>query len=109
MTKNCENSPTAQYKAVRATLIHDTDDYTKILQSCRIGKRTANFLACVMALGDLYGKVSNVFNEMYGEEAAINILKSNFDDKFYDLELELYGFVNESIKENIVVANLNEI
>ena len=105
-----QSSPTAQKCAVRETLIHDTDkNYVEVLQNCRIGKRTANFLACIMVLGDLYGKVSDALNEMYGEEYAEEILKKQFDEKFDGVESVLYGFFNGSVKDNIVAANLNEI
>ena len=105
-----ENSLTAENPSAQTALIHDTGNYSEVLQNCRISKRTANFIACTMALFDLYGKISDALKEMYGEEQTVDILKKIDIDETVDvLESKLYGFVTGSIKENIVVANLTEI
>ena len=91
--------------------VHDVDkvNYEVILQNCMISKQTANFLACVIALHDLYGNVSDALIKMYGDEQADVILSKKFDAKFNKVESVLYGFVNQSVKDNIFFENLNEI
>ena len=91
--------------------VHETDkvNYVEILQNCRISKNTANCLACIMVVNDLYDKVFEALMDVYGENTADEIIHEGFQEKYAEIESVLYGFVNDSIRENINSINLTEI
>jgi len=109
ITGQNENGGTAQNKAVQSKLIHNVDNHPETIDDCFISKKTWNFLACILALHDLYGKVSDALIAMYGEIQADRIVNKEFDKTYEELESILYGFVNDSIRENICIVGFNKI
>ena len=83
-------------------------NHSKTIDDCFISRQTWSFLALILQLGNLYNKVSAALDKMYGEEQAEEMIKE-FDKQTYVLESILYGFVNDSIKENICIVGFNKI
>ena len=81
----------------------------EIIEDCFISKQTWVFLALILSWYNFYGKVSDALIGMYGEEQAEGIIKNRFDEKGKEIEAILYGFVNDSIRENITIINFNKI
>ena len=101
MEKNTESlAPTINGQTVQ------TDE--EVIGDCFISKQTFEFLSCVLALHDLYGKVENALIKMYGVE-QLDEAMGGFNLKCKELEYELYGLVNNSINENISVISFNKI
>ena len=104
MTKNVE----CLAQTINGQVVHETDE-KETIDNCFISKQTWNFLSCVLALHDLYGKVEDALTEMYGEERADNLIGVEYNKKSKELESVLYSFVNDSINENICIVSFNKI
>lgn len=93
----------------QAALVHDTDNYVEALQRCKVSKQTAGLMACILLLYDVHDGVFVELSKMYGEKRANDIIGNGIEKAFETIESLLYGFVNDSISENINAINLNQI
>jgi len=96
MSKNVESH--SRTITGQTETVHEVDSYVETLQKCKVSKNTAGLLSCILLLYDLYDKVFVELNEMYGAY-GIALLRRAL----------LYGFVNDSIGENIMGINLKQI
>ena len=107
-----ENSLPVNNSSGQTELVHDTDkkfNYSEMLQNCKISKNTANFIACKMALFDLFDQTFNAVVEMFGKIRADEIMEGEYLKKSRKLEEVLDGFINDSIYENICNTEFYEI
>ena len=109
MTKMVESPATTINRQTAG--VHDTDkvNHSETIDDCFISRKTWSFLALVLAWNDLYGKVSDALIAMYGEKQGEEIIKEEFDKTSKKVESILYGFVNDSIRENICIIGFNKI
>jgi len=82
---------------------------SETIDECFISKKTWSFLALILHLDNLRDKVIDALIAMYGEIQADRIINKEFDKTYEELESILYGFVNDSIRENICIIGFNKI
>jgi len=78
------------------------NNYSEILQRCKISKGTAGLIACVMDLHDVLTHVREALTEVYGGVQADNIIGNRMNKKYYKLEAVLLNFVVDSIDDSIL-------
>ena len=101
--KQIEDINFQKYKTIK------TNDYSEMLQNCKISKKTANFISCKMALSDLFNQMCEAIKEMYGEEQTTHIIEGNYFKKSCKLGKVIDKFITDSIYENICCNNFDEI
>ena len=123
MTKNSESQATtitgqttAENSTVQNWTVNDVDmsNYVEKMQSLKISKSTATFIASIRVLSDLYGLVQDGLVLLYGgdkdsEIAADKTIQGKYGKISSELDTVLYEFLNESIKDNITDIEIKEI
>ena len=79
-----------------------------MLQSCKISKQTANFIACKIALFDLNNLVCDAIIEMYGEY-NVDAAQNNYSKKSNKLLSEIDKFITYSIEDHIYCNDFDKI
>lgn len=74
-----------------------------------VSKRTENFIGCITAMHDLYGKVIDALCEMYGDEQAERIIEEEFCAEYCALKARVEKFMLTSIDENLSIEDMMEI
>jgi len=83
-------------------------DYPEIIQGCKISRETANFIACLMILNDLYGHVETSLKDVYGDSQLETVIAA-YDTKSGKLKDVICGFITDSIYDNVSLITLNKI
>lgn len=74
-----------------------------------VSKRTENFIECIRVMHELYSKVHDALDEMYGDEQAERIIDEEFDAEYFALKARIEKFMLMSIDENLSIEELMEI
>jgi hypothetical protein len=92
-----------------------THDCESVSQSTRlpadmtVSEETKNFLECLLLLFDLYGKVSDAIEAVYGESQAEAIVEKQYFPAHKALENVISELLTEVILYNISLTGIEKI
>ena len=92
----------------------EMSNYVEKMQSLKISKSTATFIASIRVLSDLYGLVQDGLVLFYGgdkdaEIAADKTIQEKYGKISSELDTVLYEFLHESIFDSITRNEIEEI